>query len=148
MHTLSLVLEMNDERDHYLIRKTLPDVNKIFRVFYLQMFVQSDFSLWSTETPPGGHYEDCMLNMALSLHPSFFFFLLVFFFFLPYLHLLFKKNVFLYSFFAQIKRWDLFIFLCITFFIILVLNLIQNWCVGANKIEILEISLMWCAPLF
>lgn len=45
MHTLSLVLEMNDERDHYLIRKTLPDVNKIFRVFYLQMFVQSDFSL-------------------------------------------------------------------------------------------------------
>lgn len=146
MHTRSLVLEMNDERDHYLIRKTLPDVNKIFRVFYLQMFVQSDFSLWSTETPPGGHYEDaCEIWLWVCIHLFFF----LFFFFCPtYIYLKKKEKVFLYSFFAQIKRWDLFIFLCITFFIILVLNLIQNWCVGANKIEILEISLMWCAPLF
>lgn len=145
MHTLSLVLEMNDERDHYLIRKTLPDVNKIFRVFYLQMFVQSDFSLWSAETPPGGHYEDCMLNMALSA--SIFFFLG--FFFAWFLHLLFKKMFFFILFFAHIKRWDLFIFLCITFFHYFSVKFnTELMCLGANKIEILEISLMWCAPLF
>lgn len=145
MHTLSLVLEMNDERDHYLIRKTLPDVNKIFRVFYLQMFVQSDFSLWSAETPPGGHYEDCMLNMALSA--SIFFF--SWFFFAWFLHLLFKKMFFFILFFAHIKRWDLFIFLCITFFHYFSVKFnTELMCLGANKIEILEISLMWCAPLF
>lgn len=100
---------MNDERDHYLIRKTLPDVNKIFRVFYLQMFVQSDFSLWSTETPPGGHYEDaCEIWLWVCIHLFFF----LFFFFCPtYIYLKKKKKSFSFFFCPDKKMRSFYIFM-------------------------------------